>query len=123
MSLRKKNAMDRAQWGKKQSADSGIGSRAIKWIDPGELTEIRPAYDKVVSVVASFPENQQRAILLMAASGFTFESLVSKATTGGKLGARRLKDWYNTLPPTEQQRIMMEALSTHAPRKRIRSRK
>jgi hypothetical protein len=107
MSLRSKDAMDRGQWGKKQSADSGIGSRAIKWIDLSELSAVRPVYDKVVSMVESLPENQQRAVLLAA---FTFDSLMSKATTGGKLGVRQLKAWYKALPAEEQQRIMVEAL-------------
>jgi len=107
--------MDRAQWGKKQSADSGIGSRAIKWLDPSDISAIRPVYDKIVSMIGSLPEHQQRAVLLAAASGFTFDSLVTRATTGGKLAARQLKAWYKALPPQEQQRIMMEALKHPRP--------
>ena len=94
--IRGKDAM--TAWAEKgQSADRGIGSRAksiLAELSPNDasIKTLRSCYAKIVKVVDSMSEVDQRVVLLCAASDFTLDSLIekSKASVGysSRLGSR-----------------------------------
>jgi len=82
--LRQKNEVNQVDWnpkGKGLSSDSGIGSKAVKLIrDSGiDVSLIEDVYNHIVSNVSDLTHDEQKAVLLSAASEFTLDSLIQKS--------------------------------------------
>ena len=83
-SLRLTDAMVEGNWGKPQTPDSGIGSRAkgaISELPDTDVDGFRKLYSVIIKTIGKADEAVQRAALLAAASDYTLDSLIKKAAS------------------------------------------
>ena len=86
--------------GKGQSADHGIGNKAVAMlretgVDDATMKKIKGALAKAVTAIKGLSVDEQRVVGLALASDFTLDSLAVKSTMtrvlGPRLGARDVK--------------------------------